>query len=91
MRDAARAAGTVCALDSMFPWQPAHRQIKRMIDAGEVGTPFAVNARLHISHFATPDAGGTGWKWFGVRKHGTSALRNLSTHSLHLLTWLLGR
>lgn len=90
IRDAARAAGKVCVLDSVFPWQPAHRQVKRMIEAGTTGTPFAVNARLHISHFAAADAGGAGWKWFGVRKHGASATRNLGTHSLHLLTWLLG-
>ncbi|MBB5707438.1 putative dehydrogenase [Sphingopyxis panaciterrulae] len=90
MRDAARAAGTVCALDSVFAWQAAHRQVKRLVETGTAGTPFAVNARLHISHFATPTAGGSGWRWFGVKKHGASAMRNLGTHSLHLLTWLLG-
>lgn len=90
MRDAARDAGTVCALDSVFPWQPAHREMKRLLETGEAGQPVAVNARLHISHFAAPGAGGAGWKWFGTRKHGASAMRNLGTHSLHLLTWLLG-
>lgn len=90
MRDAARKAGTVCALDSVFPWQAAHRHLKAMLDAGDLGRPIAVHARLFISHFATPDAGGAGWRWFGVRKHGASAMRNLGTHSLHLLTWLLG-
>ncbi len=90
MRDAAREAGTVCALDSVFPWQPAHRQIKHMLERGEMGRPIAVHARLFISHFAAPDAGGQDWKWFGVRKHGASAMRNLGTHSLILMTWLLG-
>lgn len=90
MRDAARAAGVVGALDSVFPWQPAHRHAHDLIQAGEIGRPIAVTARLAISHFATPSAGGAGWKWFGTRKHGASALRNLGTHSLHLLTWLLG-
>ena len=90
MRDAARDAGTVCVLDSVFPWQPAHREIKQMLERGEVGRPIAVHARLFISHFAAPDGGGQGWKWFGVRKHGASAMRNLGTHSLILLTWLLG-
>ncbi|MCC0057636.1 MAG: Gfo/Idh/MocA family oxidoreductase [Rhodobiaceae bacterium] len=90
MRDAAREAGTICALDSVFPWQPAHREVKRLLDAGDTGRPVAVCARLHISHFAAPGAGGAGWKWFGIRKHGASAMRNLGTHSLHLLTWLLG-
>jgi len=90
MRDAAREAGTVCTLDSVFPWQPAHQEVKRLLKTGETGKPIAVNVRLHISHFATADAGGEGWKWFGTRKHGASAMRNLGTHSLHLLTWLLG-
>lgn len=90
MRDAARMANTVAALDSVFPWQPAHRQAKAMIESGQIGRPIAVNARLHISHFTPPMTHGLDWKWFGTRKHGASALRNLGTHSLHLLTWLLG-
>lgn len=90
MRDAARRAGTVCALDSVFPWQPAHRHLKQLLDAGQLGRPIAIHARQFISHFAAPAAGGAGWKWFGIRKHGASAMRNLGTHSLHLLTWLLG-
>ena len=45
---------------------------------------------LHISHFAPPMEHGAGWQWFGRREHGASAMRNLGTHSLHLLTWLLG-
>lgn len=90
IRDAARKSGKVAALDSVFPWQPAHREAKRRIESGDIGRPIAVNARLQISLFATPDGGGDGWRWFGTRKHGASALRNLATHSLHLLTWLLG-
>lgn len=90
MRDAARQAGRVAMLDSTLAVIPAHRQVKAMIDRGSIGRVVAINARLQISLFAGEAQVGNGWRWFGTKSHGASAMRNLGTHALHLLTELLG-
>ena len=90
MRDARRAAGLVGALDSTLPWIPAHRLVKRWLEAGELGRPISVSTQLNIGLFNGPRPVGDGWRWFAERRHGASALRNLGTHSLHLLVHLLG-
>nr|WP_281061209.1 Gfo/Idh/MocA family oxidoreductase [Sphingobium sp. Sx8-8] len=90
MRDAARAAGRVLVLDSTLAQAPAHRRARQLLDEGFLGTPHSVTTRFMISLFNGPQPIGDGWRWFGKRSHGASAIRNLGTHSLHLLVSLLG-
>lgn len=90
MRDAARAAGTVCMLDSTLGVIPAHREMARQIAAGAIGRPVSASARFQIGLFNGPDPIGAHWRWFGMKRHGASAMRNLGTHSLHCLVELLG-
>jgi predicted dehydrogenase len=90
MRDAVRAAGVVAALDSTMAETPAHRQLRTMIDEGYLGRPAVVQTRFHISLFNGPNPAGDYWRWFATASHGASAMRNLGTHSLHLLVSLLG-
>ena len=89
MRDAARAAGIVGSLDSVLPYNGAHRFLRGELDKGAPGRPISVSAQLVINLFNGNPAGSY-WRWFGTRSHGASAMRNLGTHSLHLLTYLLG-
>ena len=90
MRDAARAAGIVATLDSTLAEAPAHRRARQLMGEGFLGTPHSVATRFFISLFNGPQPVGDGWRWFGQRAHGASAMRNLGTHSLHLLVALLG-
>ena len=90
MRDAARAARRVVALDTTLSQAPAHRQAKALIRNGFLGEAQSVTTRLGISLFTGDAAMGSKWRWFAQAKHGASAMRNLGTHSLHLLVDLLG-
>lgn len=90
MRDAAREAGITGALDSTLAYAPAHRRMAQLIADGWIGRPSAVTTRLWIPLFGAPDGIGSRWRWFAKRSHGASAMRNLGTHSLHLLVSLLG-
>lgn len=90
MRDAARESGTVCMLDSTLAAIPAHRQLGRAIADGDIGAPVSVSARFQISLFNGPSPIGAHWRWFGEKRHGASAMRNLGTHSLHCLIDMLG-
>src|SRR5258705_2339559 len=90
MRDAARAAGVVTALDSAIAQAPAHRRVKELIAEGMLGRRVSVATRLNMPLFHGPAPVGDHWRWFAKRAHGASALRNLGTHSLHLLVDLLG-
>jgi predicted dehydrogenase len=90
MRDAVRSTGKILVLDSTLAEAPAHRRVRQLIDQGFLGTPHGVTARFCISMFNGPKPSGDDWRWFARRDHGASAMRNLGTHSLHLLVSLLG-
>ena len=90
MRNAARQAGTVCMLDSTLTVVSAHRELARQIKAGLIGRPISVSAKFQIGLFNGPEPIGAHWRWFGVKRHGASAMRNLGTHALHLLVELFG-
>jgi len=89
MRDAARAAGVVAAIDSVMPWHGANRFIRDELASGRAGKPISVEARFVINLF-NGNTHGDYWQWFGVRSNGASVVRNLGTHTLHLLVYLLG-
>lgn len=90
MRNAAHAAGVVTALDSTLAHNAAHRRIAELIADGTLGRPVSALARLSIPLFQGAQPVGDGWRWFAKAAHGASAMRNLGTHSLHLLVALLG-
>jgi len=89
MRDAARAAGVVAGIDSVLPWHGANRFIRDELVSGRAGKPISVEARFVINLF-NGNPHGDYWQWFGVRSTGASVYRNLGTHTLHLLVYLLG-
>jgi len=89
MRDAARAAGVVAAVDSVMPWHGANRFIRDELVSGRAGKPISVEARFVINLF-NGNPNGDYWQWFGTRSNGASAVRNFGTHTLHLLVYLLG-
>ena len=91
MTQAAEAAGIVGVIDSTLSRAPAHRQMKALLAQGWAGTPVAVTAQFAIPLFNAATAPGSGWRWFGTRRHGASAMRNLGTHTLHLLVELFGQ
>lgn len=90
MRDAARAAGIVAALDSTLAQAPAHRLAARMLEEGYLGEPVSATVQFGIPLFNPPNARSRHWRWFGQKKHGASTMRNLGTHALHMLVELLG-
>ena len=89
MRDAARAAGVVAAVDSVMPWHGANRFIRDELVSGRAGKPISVDARFVINLFNVNPVGDY-WQWFGTRSNGASVVRNLGTHTFHLLVYLLG-
>lgn len=67
---------------------PDLRWLKRLIDAGELGTPILASA--HVKWYRPPEYFvGTGWRatW---ALDGGGALMNQGVHTLDLLLWLFG-
>jgi predicted dehydrogenase len=89
LRDACRKSGTVGVVDAYSQWLPAHRFIKEKIEGGFLGQPFGGTCRFNISLFNSPDPRFP-YNWFWQAGLGVSALRNLGSHALHMLTFLFG-
>lgn len=89
LRDAARQAGTVTAVDAYSEHQGPIRFAEEIIADGSLGTIQTVNARLELSLFDQPTSGFP-YNWFHDASFGASAPRNLGSHLLHLLVRLLG-
>ena len=99
MRDAQKAAGTVGVVDAQFRWNPPAQKMKAMIDAGFIGRPLGFNAQLFLPLFVEHDkpycysaySGYTDpYYWLADKTSGGSGWRNFATHSLLMLTHLLG-
>lgn len=100
MRDAQLAAGRVGIVDAQFRWVPAARHMKDLIDAGFIGKPLGFNVQLFLPlnrhdgfvypHSVYPGGGVDPYKWLAEKGSGGSAWRNFGTHSMLLLTHLLG-
>ena len=84
-----QASGTVGVVDAFSEWLPAHRLIKEMLDDGFLGQPFGGTCLFHLSLFNKPNPHFP-YNWFSQAGLGVSALRNLGSHALHMLTFLFG-
>lgn len=89
LRDAWRDSGTVAAVDAFSEWLPAHRLAKEMLDGGYLGRPFGGTCVFNMSLFNTLNLRFP-YNWFAQSGLGVSAVRNLGSHALHMLTYLFG-
>jgi predicted dehydrogenase len=89
LHEAWRASGCVAVVDAFSEWLPAHRLAKEMIEEGFLGQPFGGTCLFNISLFNAPHPHFP-YNWFWQAGLGVSALRNLGSHALHLLTFLFG-
>ena len=74
--------------------------MKKLIDDGFLGRPLGFSVQLFLPlcrdgdkvypHSAYPGGGIAPYKWLAEKSSGGSGWRNFSTHSLLLLTHLLG-
>lgn len=77
------------ASDAYFQYIPAHQELKKRIDAGEIGEILSVSLDLQINLFNPPQPNHS-YYWFADRSNGASVLRNLGTHTFTLLSALFG-
>jgi predicted dehydrogenase len=84
-----KRSGTVAVVDAFCEWIPAHRLAKEMLDEGFLGQPFGGTCFFQISLFNKPMPQFP-YNWFWQAGLGVSAVRNLGSHALHMLTYLFG-
>jgi predicted dehydrogenase len=89
LHDAWRPSGTVGVVDAYSEWLPAHRLAKEMLDDGFLGRPFGGTCVFNMSLFNTLNPRFP-YNWFAQAGLGVSAVRNLGSHALHMLTYLFG-
>lgn len=89
LRDAAARAGTVTAVDAYAEHFGPFRLARELLAEGVLGTVQSVVGRLELSLFDRPTAAFP-YNWFHDASFGASALRNLGSHLLHLMVYLLG-
>ena len=89
LRDAWQASGKVAVVDAFSEWIPAHRMAKEVLDEGFIGQPFGGTCIFNTSLFNSPNPHFP-YNWFWQSGLGVSAVRNLGSHALHLLTYLFG-
>ena len=92
--------GVVGVVDAQFRWVPAAMQMKQLIEQGFLGKPLGFNVQLMLPlfhegeftypHCAYPGSGISPYKWLADKNSGGSGWRNFATHSVLLLTHLLG-
>jgi len=82
-------SGTVAVVDAFSEWLPAPRLAREMLDEGYLGRPFGGTCIFNMSLFNTLNPQFP-YNWFSQAGHGVSAVRNLGSHALHLLTYLFG-
>ncbi len=89
MHRAWQASGKAGVVDALSEWIPSHVQMREMLDAGYIGTPFGGSLRFNLCLY-NPPMPGFPWNWFREGGQGVSAVRNLGSHALHMLTYLFG-
>jgi predicted dehydrogenase len=89
LHDAWRTSGSVAVVDAFSEWIPAHRRMKEMLDEGFLGQPFGGTCLFNMSLFNRLDPQFP-YNWFAQAGQGVSAVRNLGSHALHMLTFLFG-
>lgn len=100
IEEARRESGVVGVVDAQFRWVPAALHMKKLIDSGFLGKPLGFNVQLFLPlvrqgellypHSAYPGAGVAPYKWLAEKDSGAGGWRNFATHSLLLLTHMLG-
>jgi predicted dehydrogenase len=99
MRDAQKAAGVVGVVDAQFRWNPPCQQMKQMIDDGFIGRPLGFNMQLMLPlveaegrtyPYSAFSAHTDPYYWLADKASGGGGWKNFATHSLLLLTHLLG-
>jgi len=86
---ASRQSGTVAVVDAYSEWLPAHRLAREMLDDGYLGRPFGGTCVFNMSLFNRLNPQFP-YNWFAQSGLGVSAVRNLGSHALHMLTFLFG-
>jgi predicted dehydrogenase len=89
LQDAWRDSGRVAIVDAFSQWIPALRLAREMIDDGFLGQPFGGSCFFNLSLFNQPQPQFP-YNWFAQSGLGVSAMRNLGSHTLHLLVHLFG-
>jgi predicted dehydrogenase len=89
MTEAARTAGTVCALAHEFRYTPSRQAIKELIDNGHLGTLRALEVTV-LGTMLGEDAERPNSWWFERRRGGGLTGAYLS-HLVDQATWLAGR
>jgi predicted dehydrogenase len=89
LRDVWKTSGKVGVVDAYCEWLPQHRLVKEMIESGYLGQPFGGTCMFQMSLFNKPNPHFP-YNWFWQAGLGVSALRNLGSHALHMLTFLFG-
>ena len=89
LHDAWRASGKVGVVDAYCEWLPQLALARDMIDQGHLGQAFGGTCLFNLSLFNNPDPRFP-YNWFAKGGLGVSAVRNLGSHALHMLTFLFG-
>lgn len=89
LHEAWRESGTIGVVDAFSEWVPAHQMMREMLDDGYLGRPFGGTCLFNMSLFNTLNPHFP-YNWFAQAGHGVSAVRNLGSHALHMLTYLFG-
>jgi predicted dehydrogenase len=87
MLEAARRAGCVHMINFEFREIPAWQLVKRMMEAGELGTLRHVNVNWIVQGWADPERP---WTWRADRGQGGGTLGALGVHAFDYIEWLLG-
>ena len=85
----AETKGVKGASDAYFEYIPAHRDMKRRIERGDIGELFSATLDIQINLFNPPVPNFT-YLWFADKLNGASSLRNLGSHAITFLTSLFG-
>jgi predicted dehydrogenase len=85
-----RKSGKVAAVDAFIQTAPAMVYMKELIEQGEIGDIQGFNITFNIGLFTEARTYTPGYTWFADPANGASAMRNIGSHSLHLLVHLLG-
>jgi predicted dehydrogenase len=87
MLKAARRVGCVHMVNFEFREIPAWRFVKRIMEAGELGTLRHVNVNWIVQSWANPERS---WSWRADRGQGGGTLGALGVHAFDYIEWLLG-
>jgi len=89
MTDAARAAGTVCALAHEFRYTPSRQATKELIDNGHLGPLRALEVTVFSTMLGEDVERPNSW-WF-ERARGGGLTGAYLSHLVDMATWLAGR